>query len=300
MTQSLVQITPSGEQIDLNEVFWLRTIADRIKEAFDANVLAEAEKEGYRTHLGASVIGNECARYLYYHFRWFKKEIHSARMHRIFGQGHAIEAQIRALLTACGAEFIDTVDTEGKQLRFSDFGGHFGGSVDGLFRWPAIGLVNAVLLECKSKKTGSPFNSLVKDGVEVSEPRHFAQQSVYGKAFNITHACYITYNKNDSSIYVEIVELSTATAEEMRNKALQVITTKVPPPRLSNKETFWICKMCSLWGVCHKNDAVVPNCRNCKYSEPADNAEWVCNKYQQTIPKEFIPQGCASHELLPR
>jgi hypothetical protein len=297
----LIQIMPPDqpEAVDLNQVYWQRTIADRIKQAMDQHALDNAD-DGYRTHLGASVIGNECARYIYYHFRWFRREIHSPRMERIFGEGHRVEGEFRAILTACGAEFLDTVDKDGEQLRFSDIGGHYGGSIDGVFRWPEIGLVDPVLLECKSSKTGSPFNSLFKEGVIGAKHQHFLQQSVYGKAFGIKHACYMAYNKNDSSLYIEIVDLSWQAADEMRAKALEIITATKPPKRISNKDTFWLCKMCSMWDICHRDTPIIPNCRNCKHAVAADNKEWHCNLHGGDIPKDFIPKGCNQHENLPR
>lgn len=300
MTQSLVQITPGNpEAVDLNQSYWRRTIADRIKERMDQYAI-ETAGDGYRDHLGASVIGNECQRYIWYHFRWFKKEIHSARMHRIFNVGHVTEKTIRQVLIACGAVFLDKVDTEGEQLRFSGIGGHFGGSVDGVFVWPEIGLTDPIILEVKSSKTGSPFNELAKKEVGGAKPQHFAQQSVYGQAFSIRNALYVAYNKNDSDLYIEVVDLDWTRADEMRNRAQHIITTTFPPARVSSKPTFFLCKMCTMWGICHANDPVTPNCRNCKHASAADNAEWFCAKHNGTIPHDFIPQGCNQHEPLPR
>lgn len=295
MTQSLVQI----ETVDLNESYWRRTIAERVKAAFDEHALEEAG-DGFRSHLGASVIGAQCPRYLWYHFRWFKREVHSARMERLFGKGHRLEVAVREIMKAKGAEFLDKVDETGEQVRFSDLGGHFGGSCDGIFRWPLIGLHGPTLLETKTSKTGSPFNELIKKEVLGAKPQHYAQQSVYGKAFGIRHALYVAFNKNDSSLYTECVDLDWTLADDMREKAAYIITTKTPPPRISNKPTFFLCKMCPHWMICHDNDPIVPNCRNCKHSTVAADAQWTCEHHGGIIPKEFIPQGCAEHAPLPR
>lgn len=292
MSQQLVQI-------DLGEAYGLRTIAERVKEAFDAHALENAG-DGYRSHLGASVIGTECTRYLWYHFRWFKREVHSARMERLFGKGHKLEAPVREIMRSKGAEFLDSVDETGEQLRFSDLGGHFGGSCDGLFRWPSIGLNDPTLLSVKSSRTGAAFNDLAKKTVMIAKPQHYTQESVYGPAFGAKHALYVAFNKNDSSLYIELFELEPGVAKEARDRAAYVITTKTPPPRLSNSPTHFVCKMCSQWSTCHSDDQIVPNCRNCKHSDPGDNATWICSLHGGEIPKEFIPQGCAQHAVLPR
>ncbi len=286
------------EPVDLTITFWQRTIADRIKEKIDQFSIDGAE-DGFRSHLGWSVIGHDCLRYLWYHWHWFWKEEHSARMERIFLAGHQIEAEIRHILKALGVQFLDTVDENGQQIKVSDIGGHFGGSVDGVFIWPEIGLHMPTLLECKSSKTGAPFNDLAKLTVGGAKPRHFIQQSGYGKHLNIKFACYICRNKNDSSLYVEIVELDWDMAAKNIEKAKYVMTEAAPPPRISNKPNFWVCNMCAVKPLCHLGKQPVPNCRNCKNSTPVENAGWHCNYWNALIPKEAIIKGCEQHKFLP-
>lgn len=286
------------EPIDLNQTYWQRTIADRIKLKMDEFALAQAD-DGFRSHLGWSVIGHNCMRYLYYHWHWFWKEEHHARMERIFIEGHKIETEIRHILTASGAQFLDTVDIDGKQLKVSDLGGHFGGSVDGVFIWPTIGLTVPTILECKSSRTGAPFNGLIKHGVMREKPCHYVQQSGYGQGLGIGYACYITRNKNDSDIFVEIVDLDFGLADEMKKKALFIITTNELPKRVSDKRNYFECNMCSVRDLCFDRKEPVANCRNCVNSKPTDNGEWYCNLWESTIPKADIIKGCTSHTFLP-
>ncbi len=279
-------------------MYWQRTIADRIKEKIDQFSIDGAE-DGFRSHLGWSVIGHDCLRYLWYHWHWFWKEQHTARMERIFLAGHQIEAELRYILKSLGAHFLDTVDENGQQIKVSDIGGHFGGSVDGVFIWPEIGLYLPTLLECKSSKTGAPFNDLAKKTVGGAKPRHFIQQSGYGKQLNIKYACYICRNKNDSDLYVEIVELDWDKAQQNIEKARYIITETTPPARISNKPTFWVCNMCSFQDGCHRGKAPTPNCRNCVNASPVENAEWFCKRWNSIIPKEAIIKGCSDHQFLP-
>lgn len=48
----------------------------------------EAES-GHRPHLGASLIGHHCERYLWLVFRWAKAKKFAGRMYRLFGTGQA-------------------------------------------------------------------------------------------------------------------------------------------------------------------------------------------------------------------
>lgn len=293
----LVQIEP----VDFGQSYWRRTVAARVKEAFDAHAVQSAG-DGYRSHLGASLIGAPCSRMLWYHFRWFKAQIPIARMASLFNQGHRIEKLIRDTLIELGAEFyyIDPSD-HSKQSRFNAIDSHFGGSVDGIFRWPAIGIHDWVLLECKSSKTGTPFTELFKTEVIGAHYQHFAQQSTYGKAFGIRNALYICYNKNDSQTYYEMVDLDWGVADEMLQRANFVIHTTEPPPKLSKNASHWVCKMCDFWDICQGPEEIHPvrNCRNCRKSKPVEDAKWHCGQFNQIIPKEFIPQGCANHAYLP-
>src|ERR1017187_596809 len=125
-------------QIDWQNPQQLRVISQAMLKAVDT-AIEDVNTEGYRSHLGASVIGNECLRYLFYHFRWMHKETYPGRMIRLFSVGHGLETRVRRYLTAIGFEFIDGAE-DGKQVRFSDLQGHFGGSADGVFIAPRWGI----------------------------------------------------------------------------------------------------------------------------------------------------------------
>lgn len=288
----------TGDTVDLNQAYWQRTIAARIKQKIDDFALSKAD-DGYRSHLGWSVIGRPCMRYLYYHWRWFWKEVHHARMERIFVEGHKIEKELRIILREAGAFFLDHVDETGQQVMVSELGGHFGGSCDGVFIWPAIGLNQPTLLETKSSKTGADFSNLEPKGMMVVKPVHFDQQSGYGRGLGIKYSCYIVRNKNDSNLYVEIVDLDWAHANDLKNKAAEVMQLRVLPNKISEKRNYFVCNMCSMQEICHDRKQPSPNCRNCIHSNPAENAQWFCNRWNSVIPKEAIPVGCTSHEFLP-
>lgn len=57
-----------------------------------------------RAHLGASVLGEQCWRKLYYQFRWFKKPDPDGRVRRIFNVGHEAEPRFIKYLRGIGFE----------------------------------------------------------------------------------------------------------------------------------------------------------------------------------------------------
>lgn len=74
-------------------------IADDV-EAF----CATHYESGHRNHLGASELGEECWRKLWYGFHWVKKEPFSGRMLRLFNVGHSAEPRFISYLRGIGFE----------------------------------------------------------------------------------------------------------------------------------------------------------------------------------------------------
>lgn len=58
--------------------------------------------DGFRWHLGASLIGHECQRYLFYVYRWCFKEQFDGRMQRLFNRGHREEERFIQYLEGVG------------------------------------------------------------------------------------------------------------------------------------------------------------------------------------------------------
>lgn len=83
-------------------------LAKRIKEDID-EYCARTYDDGPRRHLGASLIGHECKRHLWFIFRWAKHEKHSGRVQRLFNRGHREEAR-----------FIEWLEGIGFKLWFED------------------------------------------------------------------------------------------------------------------------------------------------------------------------------------
>lgn len=281
--------------------------AKQIKEAIDAYCVKSYDG-GHRSHLGASLIGHECSRYLWYVFRWVKAEKYDARMLRLFNRGHREEARFIEWLRGIGWEVSTSpfevsphvnLDEEKSmpQHRVSAVMGHFGGSLDGIGR-PEELLhaieedADAYLLEFKTSGTGASFNASVEKGVKRAKPKHWAQMCVYGYLRKLKHALYLIINKNDDDFHPEVVELDWSYGEELVRKAETIILSHDAPPRLSQSSAFHVCKMCHFKGVCFDGEQPEKNCRSCNNSMPIEGAEWWCDHFGEVIPKDFIPKGC--------
>ena len=154
-----------------------------------------------RTHMGASILGHDCDRYLWLHFRWAVIEQFPGRVRRLFRRGHNEEATIVADLRAVGVDIRATSDS---QARIS-FGSHIGGSVDGIIE---KGLPESPhkrhIAEFKTHSKKS-FDDLERHGVQKLKPMHWAQMQLYMLGTKIDRAAYIAVCKDDDRLYVERV-----------------------------------------------------------------------------------------------
>jgi hypothetical protein len=270
----------------------LNSISKRISDDFDAFCI-QFYKEDQRTHLGASVIGRQCERYLWYLFRWCFVSEKTGRQLRLLDRGRKEEDRYVEWLRGMGF-VIDTINhvTE-KQFTVSAVGGHFGGSLDGKGFLPVkYNFKEKILYEFKTNKTGSSFNNLKAKGVAIEKQEHFSQTNVYGYLDDINYCLYMNVNKNDDDVHIELVKLNKEEGKRLCLKAEKIITSQTPPRKISESSVFFDCKFCDAKHVCHFNKEPERNCRSCKFAEPNKNKVWHCNMYANDIPTDFIPVGC--------
>lgn len=265
----------------------LKATAAQIAAKIDQYCLGKFQDD-HRTHLGASIIGSDCRRYVWSVFRWLKREVFSARMLRLFERGKREEAHLIEYIQAAGVtEFKPFSLSTEEQSRFSGVDGHYGGSTDGL------GMFNGVPIVCEFKThNAKSFANLKKNGVIVSKPKHFAQMCAYGKAFNIDHGLYVASNKNDDDLHIELLKLDFAYADDLTAKAFDIIYATVPPAKIALQSTAFECAYCVFQDICHRGAMPEKNCRSCLMSTATPGGQWFCRTWNATIPPEAIQVGC--------
>lgn len=251
----------------------------------------------HRNHLGASVIGDDCSRKVWYSFRWVKLEQHEPRMRRLFDTGKREEARFQELLTWMGF-FVREIDpATDRQYRFSAVNGHYGGSGDSVALLPWFRKDDDIRILAEYKTHNKKwFEDLKAKKLRLSKPQHYDQMCAYGKEFKTRYGLYCAKNKDTDEYYFEFVELDWNRATELENKARDIITAKFPPARIADNPSFWKCKFCFAVDICHHGETVEKNCRSCKMAVPVENSEWFCNRFNDIIPKDFIATGCPDHQ----
>lgn len=253
------------------------------------------ESSPYRSHLGVSLIGRECARDLWYGFRWAKKPSFPGRILRLFNRGHLEEARFIAMLQMVGCQiWYETED--GGQYRLSDFGGHFGSSLDGVARGiPDLDPEATAYTEFKTS-SDSMFKKVKKAGVQEAKPEHYTQMQICMRKFNLPYGLYMVVNKNDDTLYAEIIELDTNHADSFIERGGSIIFTDEAPLRINSCPTWFVCKMCDKNAICHGTEKPDKNCRTCAHSSPLVDGTWSCARGHAAIcTKEQSYVGCAAH-----
>ena len=257
----------------------------------------EEEREHFRSHLGASLIGRECERELWYSFRWCTVPHHSGRILRLFETGQREEERFIENLRSVGIEVHDHDEETGRQYGFTDFGGHFAGSIDGA----ALGIIEAPktwhLLEFKTFND-QRFELLKKHGVQITSPEHYAQMVIYMDYMELNRAFYLAVNKNTDELYSERIKVDSAYAALLKQKAKRIIEVPRPPIGISTDPAWWKCKCCDHQATCHERLPPEVNCRTCLHSTPIEGG-WLCEKHNQKLSYKEQLRGCSDHLYIP-
>lgn len=256
------------------------------------------DEDAHRSHMGASLIGQECPRAIWYDFRWVSGKNFEGRLMRLFNRGHLEEGRLIALLLTIGCQVFQQ-DENGKQFRVSHAEGHFGGSGDGVvIGVPDLPPGQPSLCEFKThnaksfaKLAGSNWQDYWRHvleperyaadpfegaGVKEAKPEHYVQMQIYMRKMGIPVALYVASNKDTDHIYCELVSLAPYTADEYLGRGEQLVWMDKPPAKLNISPGFYKCKFCDFRPVCHLKQAPERNCRTCEFSRPAEGGQWLC------------------------
>lgn len=286
--------TASGKTTELPE------IKSPVVVAIDAAWAGRNDEQ--RGYLGASVLGKECERQLWYDFRWaHDAEKFSGRMLRLFATGDVEEGRLKEDLRAIGVEVLDVDPATGEQWAVAFANGHARGHADGrLLNVPSAEKTEH-LFEAKTHNDKS-FKALVKDRVEKSKPVHFAQMQLYMHGLGLTRALYLAKNKNDDELYAERVKYDAAAALKLVARAERIVAAHAAPPKLfedPEAKMAWVCRSCPALGVCHHGEFARRNCRTCLHSTPVADGGWQCARFNRPLSIEDQRAGCAHHLYLP-
>lgn len=286
-----LDLTPEHSAVDLTQMNKL------MKRKINLGCL-EHFQEDLRTHLGASVIGADCMREVWYDWRWVGAEEIGGREYRLFNRGHLEEERNRQWLELAGCKIL----SEQEKIDFG-FGGHGGGSSDKIILLPPeFNYSDPVLVEEKTHSDKN-FKQVDKHGVQKAKPVHVKQANMYARRLGIKLILYFPVNKNDDDIKPEFLWADPNLADICFRKADEIIERQTPPmrPRGRTKTHHECVHFCNHHSTCWQGiGARLKNCRSCKFARPVENKQWHCDKHAGIIPADFIPKGCDDWEDITR
>jgi len=258
----------------------------------------ESKPQEHRPHMGASMIGHPCARYVWLTWRWAMTPKFPGRVLRLFDTGKREEVRLLEELRGIGAQVWDSNPETGDQWRVVACQGHFGGSLDGVAKGLPEAPKTAAVLEFKTHNAKS-FSDVLGKGVQASKSQHYDQMQVYMGLMELTRALYIAVNKDTDDVYVEWVHFDGEHFENLIDYAQGLIKMPTPPERISADPAHWQCKGCTHHDLCHGGIAAEANCRTCCHASPVENAAWHCDHHSKNIDDATQRKGCGDHLLIP-
>jgi hypothetical protein len=199
-------------------------------------------QDDVRDYIGASSIGSDCLRQIWYKYKGVSEEAVPAKTRRTWAIGKRLEGLVIEWLMDCGV-LIDLDPQTYRARNVPIFQGHFDGII-------FLGKLKAIL-EVKTAKDAS-FKIFVKKGLKVWNPQYYAQVQSYMGMSGINSTYILVLNKDNSDLSDELVTFDAEFYEKLEQKAQMISNAVVEPPRVHGSPLWYQCKMCNFNKVCHK------------------------------------------------
>jgi hypothetical protein len=196
-----------------------------------------------RDYIGASSIGSDCLRQIWYEYKGTPSSGIPTKTRRTWDIGKALEGLVLDWLEAAGITLVRTwLDLTSAKVEI------FKGHLDAV--WTKKGEAFAII-EVKTAKD-SIYKTFVNKGVKVSHPQYYAQIQSYMGMSGIHSAYILVLNKDNSELYDELVTFDEEFYKRLEDKALMISQSNIEPPKVNGSPYWWQCKICKFNKECHK------------------------------------------------
>src|SRR5690606_39113183 len=200
-----------------------------------------------RDYIGASIIGSDCWRQMWYEFNGYLGEDVPAKTRRTWAIGKHLECLILDWLENAGLQ-LDREYANLKSKSLDIFKGH----VDSVWIKKDG---SKVIIEIKTAKDAS-FTIFVKKGLKLWNPQYYAQIQSYMGMSGIHSTYILVLNKDNSELSDELVLFDEEFYKKLEAKALMISTAPTIPPKVNNSPLWYQCKCCKYNKICHNSSAV--------------------------------------------
>lgn len=229
-------------------------LSDAINRLIDDALQKDNASRPPRTYLGASRLGEECSRQLWYEYHQSdKREPFEGRILRRFRMGHMHEGETSDWLILAGFDLRRPIEGD-PRFEFFTEDGKLGGHIDGvLCGGPAeIELPWPLLWEHKIMKA-SVWRATKKHGVEIEHPTYYGQQVVYDYKLGLRGSLFTALNTDTSELLFEYVPPNHGKARELLElKGRRIVDSpnEGDMPRIAATMTDYRCKLCDFQAHC--------------------------------------------------
>ena len=201
----------------------------------------ERIEDDARNYIGASSIGSDCLRQIWYQYKGVKAQSVPPKVRRTWDIGKRLEELVIQWVLYAGM-VVERTNVTYHAINVPIFQGH----LDGLI---IIGKKKSIL-EIKTAKDAS-FTIFVKKGLKSWNPQYYSQIQSYMGMSGIESAFVLVLNKDNSELYDEFVEFDPDHYESLEQKAIMIANAVVSPPRVNGSPLWYQCKICKFSKVCH-------------------------------------------------
>lgn len=204
-------------------------------------------KDAPRNYVGASSIGHDCARAIWYQAHGAEEGHINHRVKRIFDNGKVLESMLLDYIELTTTRVIRP-NAENNWLHCSDKElPYFAGHMDALL-FNADGPV--IVLDIKTCNHLS-FDKFVNNGLRHWQPKYYAQLQAYMGMTGHKYACLLAYDKDDSRLHDETIAFDEMEYAALKEKARVIYTQEIEPERINKSPLYFVCRNCSYKETCH-------------------------------------------------
>lgn len=224
----------------------------------DIRKIIEAEENAKppRKYIGASSIGDECSRKIWYQYNGFVGlPIESKGLFAI-EDGHRTEELIVSRFRKLPYIQLWTHKDDGTQYGFQwpELSGHYDGVIKGLRQAPETAHIFEV--KCVNEKKFNELKNLKQDFGERRALRkwdktYYAQACVYMYAEKLTRHYLVCATPGGRDMISVRTEADDVYAKALVDKARRIKEATEPPERIGGKD-WWECRFCRFREVCHE------------------------------------------------
>ncbi len=213
-------------------------------------IAAKHASETPRDYIGASIMGHDCSRAIWYSGSGMKGRPWPVKTLLKFEDGHRTEDLMAERLRLL--PFV-RLHSQQAEVTLGFIKGHIDGVIEGLCESGA-----PHVWECKAVDEDG-FKKLQKavtvhgesDALKHWEPRYYVQAVLYMAGMGLTRH-YLTVCTPGGRDFMAIrARANPAYVKTILERARRIAQSKNPPERLSNRPDHWQCKMCQYTGECH-------------------------------------------------